>query len=154
MFSSLNIIVGVVLFVFSILYITLSFKLPSYKGVPVDSDIVPIVLGILLMVFSVVLFFTHEKKEDKDKQKKIIPENKLDLIMILIVGVLILIYIWLLERAGFLITTIFFLFVTTLVLGYRRHIVNLIVSISIPVVFYYSFSYLLEISLPKGILPF
>src|SRR5699024_9471230 len=82
------------------------------------------------------------------------PENKLDLIMILIVGVLILIYIWLLERAGFLITTIFFLFVTTLVLGYRRHIVNLIVSISIPVVFYYSFSYLLEISLPKGILPF
>lgn len=146
--------IGFFLFLFSLIYLYLSIQLPAYDLVPVDSDVVPIVLGIVLMILSIVLFFSKGTEEDEAKQKNVIPENKKDLYMLLIVAGLILIYIWLLERAGFVITSFLFIFVTTYVLGYRRHVVNLIVSLAIPLVFYFVFSSLLEISLPKGLLPF
>src|SRR5690625_3875121 len=149
-----NRILGIFLFVLSLIYLYLSFRLPPYDLVPVDSDIVPIVLGSILMILSIILFFSKGSDEDEAKQKKIIHENIKDLYMILIVVGLIFIYIWFLERAGFVVTSVLFIFVTTYVLGYRRHIINLIVSVSIPLAFYFVFSSLLEISLPKGILPF
>ncbi|HLR71279.1 MAG TPA: tripartite tricarboxylate transporter TctB family protein [Pseudogracilibacillus sp.] len=149
-----NRILGIFLFVFSLIYLYFSFRLPPYDLVPVDSDVVPIVLGIILMILSIILFFSKGSEEDEAKQKKLIPENIKDLYMILIVVGLIFIYIWFLERAGFVVTSVLFIFVTTYVLGYRRHIINLIVSVSIPLAFYFVFSSLLEISLPKGILPF
>ncbi|MEC5423137.1 tripartite tricarboxylate transporter TctB family protein [Virgibacillus sp. C22-A2] len=154
MFVSRNRVVGLILFFIAITYLFLSFRLPPYPLVPVDSDAVPIVLGVLLTIFSIILFFTKETEQEKSEEKKVIPENKKDLLMLLTVAVFIFLYIWLLEIAGFILTTILFIFFTTLLLGYKRHMVNLIVSVSVPVVFYYIFSYLLEIALPKGFLPF
>src|SRR5690625_7306140 len=74
-----NRILGIFLFVFSLIYLYFSFRLPPYDLVPVDSDVVPIVLGIILMILSIILFFSKGSEEDEAKQKKLIPENIKDL---------------------------------------------------------------------------
>lgn len=154
MLATRNKKIALILLVFSIVYTFFSFRLPSYDLVPVDADAVPITLGILLMILSVILFFIKSNEEDEKQQQRVIPEDKKDLIMLFVVALFILGYIWLLERAGFIITSVLFIFVTTLILGYKRHIVNLVVSLAVPVGFYFIFSSILEISLPKGFLPF
>lgn len=154
MYQMRNKVSAIVLFLFSILYLILTIKLPKYELVPVDADVVPLVLGITLLILSIMLFFIKSTEADEEKQIPIIPEKKEDFIMILVVAILIFLYIFLLERLGFVLTTILFLFVTTLSLGYKKHISNVIVSIVVPTVFYIVFDMLLDISLPSGILPF
>lgn len=154
MYQMRNKVSAIVLFLFSILYLILTIKLPKYELVPVDADVVPLVLGITLLILSIMLFFIKSTEADEEKQSPIIPEKKEDFIMILVVAILIFLYIFLLERLGFVLTTILFLFVTTLSLGYKKHISNVIVSIVVPTVFYIVFDMLLDISLPSGILPF
>lgn len=145
---------AVVLFVFSIIYLILTIRLPKYELVPVDADVVPLVLGTILLILSILLFFIPTSEQDEEKQRPIIPEKKEDFLMIIIVAVLIFLYIFLLERLGFVLTSVMFLFVTTLVLGYKKHLSNVIVSIAVPTAFYFVFDVLLDISLPSGILPF
>jgi len=154
MLSTRNKKLGLVLFIFSIIYLYLSFQLPAYNLVPVDADAIPLVLGFLLMILSIVLFFIKDTKQDYEKQKSTLPENKKDTVMLITVAVFIIIYIVILQSFGFIISSLLFIFLTTLLLGYRRHIVNFIVSISVPIVFYYLFDTLLKISLPSGFLPF
>lgn len=154
MLSTRNKKLGLVLFIFSIIYLYLSFQLPAYNLVPVDADAIPLVLGFLLMILSIVLFFIKDTKQDYEKQKSTLPENKKDTVMLITVAVFIIIYIVILQSFGFIISSLLFIFLTTLLLGYRRHIVNFIVSISVPIAFYYLFDTLLKISLPSGFLPF
>lgn len=73
---------------------------------------------------------------------------------ILLFGVAILLYILLLETVGFFIMTALFIFSTTALLGYKHHLRNAIVALCVPLFFYITFTQLLKISLPSGILPF
>lgn len=124
--------------------------MPAYDLVPVDSDAVPYVLGVLLLILSIVLFF--EKDQGNEDQESAIELDKNALKMLGVISLFFILYAILFEVLGFMISSMLFIFISTFVLGYKRHIVNMIVSIMIPVVFYYIFE-LLQISLPKGILP-
>lgn len=154
MLSTRNRKLSLFLLILSIGYLYLSFQLPAYKLVPVDADAIPKTLGFILMILSITLFFIKDTKEDAEKQKSTLPENKKDTLLLITVAVFIIIYIATLESLGFIINSILFIFVTTLLLGYRRHLVNLVVSALVPITFYYLFDSLLKINLPSGFLPF
>jgi putative tricarboxylic transport membrane protein len=147
MLNTKNKKVSLVLMVVSIIYLILSFRLPSYAYVPIDSDVIPIALGLILLLLSIALFFI---KDTGEKVK--IPMN--DLIPILIVLGFILFYILFLELLGFIIVTALFIFFCSWYLGYKKFISNSLVSIVLPVAIYFLFVSFLQIQLPSGVLPF
>ena len=151
MFRTVNKKVSVFLLLLGILYLIASFGLPSYAYVPVDADMIPIGLGVILLVLSGFLFFTKDEEHEGENPEKI---NKKDLPIVLGVAGMILLFIFLLEILGFVVSTMLFLFFCSVVLGYKKHIVNGIVSLVFPVLIYLLFNSVLQVSLPQGILPF
>lgn len=149
MFNTMNKKVSVFLILLAISYLTLSFRLPPYAYVPVDADVVPIGLGFILLILAGVLYFTKDQIKGTDER---IPKKELPVVL----GVVgfILLYIFFLEIIGFILVTVLFLFFCSMFLGYKRHIVNAIISIAVPVLIYLLFDSFLQIQLPKGILPF
>lgn len=141
--------ISILLILFSTLYLTLSFQLPKFPYAIVDSDILPKGLGFLLLVLSIGLFFDKNEKKKEGKQAA----KKEKTLLVVIVG-MILLYIFLLEIVGFVLTTVAFLFAMTRLLGYENWKVNGLVALSFSFVIYLSFNYLLNIYLPQGILPF
>lgn len=133
-------------------YLYLSFQLPSYPYVPVDADAVPITLGLLLIILASLLFFSPDRENKEEKQKRTIPKEHL--LKLLGVFGLLIAYISLLEIIGFVIVSALFIFLCTRFLGYSRHVTNGIVSIAFSIGLYSIFNFLLRINLPQGILPF
>lgn len=150
MFATTNKKISIILLFLAIFYLALSFRLPPYAFVPVDSDVVPIGLGFLLIILSIVLYFSKDQEKEGDEER--IPKSELPFILG-IVGFIIA-YIFFLEIIGFIVTTILFLFLCSLFLGYKRHVINGIVSITIPILIYLLFDSFLQVQLPQGILPF
>lgn len=150
MLKSLNRKIAILLWIIAFVYLIFSFNLPAYPYVPVDSDVLPIILGILLFLLAAILFFM--KDEVVDKKKVNITQS--DLFRLLSVLFLIVIYVILLEIVGFLIITILFIFFCSYLLGYQKHIINLLTSVLVPLTFYLLFTKLLQIKLPQGILSF
>lgn len=150
MFGTTNKKVSIFLFLLGVFYLILSFRLPSYAYVPVDSDMVPIGLGFLLLILAGFLYFTkdQEKKEDEER----IPRKELPIVL----GVIgfIIVYIFLLEIIGFILVTVLFLFFCSMFLGYKKHVINGIVSLAVPILIYLLFDSFLQVQLPTGILPF
>ncbi|MGE8205484.1 tripartite tricarboxylate transporter TctB family protein [Heyndrickxia sp. NPDC080065] len=147
MLNTKNKKVSLVLIVVSVIYLILSFRLPSYAYVPVDSDVVPIALGFILLVLSIGLFFI----KDSGKIAKV---SKEDLVPILVVIGFILFYILFLELLGFIIVTALFIFFCSWYLGYKHFLSNSIVSLVLPIAIYLLFTAFLQVQLPSGILPF
>lgn len=153
MLQTTNRKVSIVLFIVSVAYLFFSYNLPEYPYVPVDADAVPLVLGFLLLILSIFLFF-QEDEEQNEESKEVQKAGIKEVGMLVLIALYIFIYILLLETLGFVIVSALFIFAATLTLGYKRHVINLIVSLAIPLIFYFSFNYGLKIVLPKGILPF
>ncbi len=152
MLRTLNQKVSIFLILFAAGYLYLSYNLKKYPYVPVDSDLVPKVLGFLLLGLAVLLFFDRSSETTEQKEKRHVPGK--DILVILAVGAIIFLYILLFEFLGFLLTTALFIFGCSAFLGYRKWISNLLVSVLFPTALYYIFVYLLQIKLPQGILPF
>ncbi|TFJ93262.1 tripartite tricarboxylate transporter TctB family protein [Lentibacillus salicampi] len=145
--------ISVVLIALAIGYLILSYQLPPYEFVPVDSDLMPKALGYLLIALAVGLFFTGKSDADEDKKEES-TTSKSETPALLAVTAMVLAYILLLEVLGFVIVTVLFVFFCSWFLGYKKFKVNATVSILFPVILYYIFNYLLQIRLPAGILPF
>lgn len=152
MLNTLNKKVSLFLIVLAAGYLYAAYNLKKYPYVPVDADAVPKVLGYLLIGLAIILFFDKSSETEEDKEKRNVPKKEIP--MMLGVGVLIFLYIFLLEILGFVVTSALFIFGCSLFLGYRRHVMNAVVSITVPLVMYITFTYLLNIVLPQGILPF
>ena len=153
MFKFKNQKIALVLFLFSLFYLIMSFNLPRYPYVPVDSNFVPIGLGFILMGLSVGLYFVKDKPMNvKDKMNNKIPKQ--DLFVLLTVTFMVIVYISLIEVLGFILSTAIFVFICSWFLGYKKHVLNLLFSFIFPVAVYYLFTVGLQVQLPKGILPF
>ncbi|GAF23129.1 tricarboxylate transport protein TctB [Bacillus sp. JCM 19047] len=139
--------ISIPLFILAIGYLLATWLLPKYEYILIDADIFPLLLGGLLALFSVILFFS------KDEEGAKIYIAKEDLKVIVPVVLLMLLYILLLEPVGFVITTVCFIFICSLLLGYKKHVTNGIVAVLFPVAFYFLFTRYLMIALPSGILP-
>lgn len=152
MLASINRKLGLLIFIVAAVYLYLSFQLSNYEYAPIDADVIPKGLGILLLVLSVFLFFSRVVETDAEKAKRNIPKKELGVIAA--VFAMIFLYILLFETIGFIITTSLFIFFCSWFLGYRAWKTNIMVSLLFPIVMYAIFVYALGIVLPRGILPF
>ncbi|WP_434400253.1 tripartite tricarboxylate transporter TctB family protein [Planococcus sp. 11815] len=152
MLATINRKLGLLIFIVAAVYLYLSFQLPNYEYAPIDADVIPKGLGILLLVLSVFLFFSRVVETDAEKAKRNIPKKELGVIAA--VFAMIFVYILLFEAIGFIITTALFIFFCSWFLGYRAWKTNILVSLLFPIVMYAIFVFALGIVLPRGILPF
>jgi putative tricarboxylic transport membrane protein len=141
---------ALVLAVVSLIYLTFSYQIPDYALAVMDADALPIGLGWLLLVLSVLLFFSGKK--DSGTSSTSITRRDWGVIGA-VVGITLL-YVTLLEWLGYVLVTAPFLAGVTALLGYRRWIVNAVVAVAFTGITYYAFNYLLNIYLPQGPLPF
>ncbi|MFD0944200.1 tripartite tricarboxylate transporter TctB family protein [Savagea faecisuis] len=144
--------ISIVLFLFALLYLFLSYQLPNFEYALIDSDILPKGLGFLLIVLSIILFIQNKEESEAEKIKRQI--KKEDLILLIATIVSLLAYVTLFEILGFVVTTILFLVITMRMYGYSNWKISMVVSITFTFVLYFSFNYILKIYLPQGILPF
>lgn len=72
---------------------------------------------------------------------------------VLMLVALVLVYALALEPVGYLITTVVLFPVACLILGSRQHVRDVLVGLGMALVLYYSFTELLGIHLPSGVLP-
>lgn len=151
MLKNVNQRIAIVLAVLSAFYLILSYQLPTYPYIPVDADAIPKTLGWLLLALSVGLFFSKDRDSEEQKAKDTFQK---DVISLLVVFLFVFLYITFFESLGFILATVLFVFSSTWYLGYKKHLVNAIVSILFPVILYSIFVYMLQIRLPAGILPF
>jgi putative tricarboxylic transport membrane protein len=152
MLKPINRKIGLVLIGFALFYLILSFRLPEYPYAAIDADFVPKALGFLLLLLSVLLFFSKKPETEEEKNKRKIPDGEAK--TLLTVCSFILVYIFFFELIGFVVMTALFIFITTWYLGYKKKWTNAIVSVVFSLSIYMMFNYLLQISLPAGILPF
>ncbi|MBO8157000.1 MAG: tripartite tricarboxylate transporter TctB family protein [Bacillaceae bacterium] len=151
MLRSVNQKISIILLLVAVFYLIFSYQLPSYPYIPVDADFIPKVLGWLLVILAIALFFAKDQDSEEQKAKRRIPKK--DALVILGVFGMVFIYILLLEIIGFVMMTALFIYFSSWFLGYTKHVTNVIVSILFPVILYGIFNYLLQINLPSGILP-
>lgn len=151
MLTTMNRRIGLLLFIIASVYLYLSFQLPNYPYAPVDADVIPKGLGILMLILSVALFFSRAIETEAEKAKRNIPKK--ELLVLLAVFAMIFLYILLFEMIGFIVMTAVFIFFCSWFLGYKKWKTNIVVSILFPLGMYIIFVFALGISLPGGILP-
>lgn len=142
--------IAILLAVFAVIYLILSYQLPKFPYAIVDSDVLPKGLGFLLLVLSIILFIQNNTGSGSLKNQR----NGKEVKVLLLIFLFVFLYILWLEWLGFVIVTIFFLIGTTRLLGYRKWGLNILVSVLFTLGLYYAFNYLLRSNLPQGFLPF
>ncbi|MFZ4453304.1 tripartite tricarboxylate transporter TctB family protein [Salibacterium aidingense] len=143
--------VSLFLIALAVFYLYLSYQLQSFGTGPIGADTMPKVLGWLLILLSLLLFFTKDQETEEDKEKRRIPKQ--DVIKIGGVLLLTLGYIIFLEQAGFILVSFLFIYLCSNFLGYKKHLKNMLVAVLFPVILYSIFTMMLGINLPAGIIP-
>ncbi|MCI8628425.1 MAG: tripartite tricarboxylate transporter TctB family protein [Firmicutes bacterium] len=162
-----NLIPGIVLTIFSIIYLVLTSQIKKFSGLgsdPLGARAIPYLWGISLLVLSLILVVRGIKQRNLAIKNNTLVKSELNFTgmikenrEIVLTFVSLAVYIALLEPVGFLIMTAVYLFVQTLILTpkeKRNYIVTLITSIVIAVALDYVFVCLLNVLLPLGIFGF
>lgn len=144
--------ISIVLMVVAAGYLLMAFQLPEYAFVPVDSDLIPKLLGICLFVLGVCFFFAKDTDTEEQKKRRTIPKK--ETYMLLGMMGLVLIYITFLEVVGFVMMTALFILISSRLLGYTKWLVTILTALFFSIGVYSLFNYGLAIRLPAGILPF
>ena len=109
----------------------------------------PLVLGVTLSVLALTLL-GMSLLSPSIGPTRVWPDRP----EVLYVMAILLVTVWLFDRAGFLITMALFLAVSTQVLGRRSWVMTVVVAVVGSVTAYWVFGRLLQISLPGGMLRF
>jgi hypothetical protein len=163
-----NLITGMILMIVSTAYYALSFQIEVFGGsgaTALDSRFMPRVWSALLFVLSIILIIRsmkqrkkHLSKEDVNIKRKrsfmtILKENR----EVAMTFIALAIYIVGLQRVGFLIMSVLYLFFQILILTNkekRNLLLAGIVSIVFAVGINYIFVVWLRVMLPRGIIGF
>lgn len=139
------------------LFATLNLKQQT-TGDPLGPRVFPLIVAALIIILGIILVVREvlTSKENRDILLfKLSDEGKKVLLRIVITSVLGIIYGFVLDSLGYLIsTTLFMIGLMFLVNTLARWKQNLLVSIAFSVVSYGAFAMLLHLSLPRGILNF
>ncbi|MEH7332557.1 tripartite tricarboxylate transporter TctB family protein [Neobacillus drentensis] len=115
----------------------------SSYGSVVGPDIFPFILGILLVLLSIRLFFEANQSKGATGNKE-----KLDYKPFLIIFVATLLYILTLETIGYVITTFLFLLVCFQTMERKKLIMSIIISAAFSGLVYFLFVDVLKGTLP------
>lgn len=138
---------GIVLLLFSIIGYVLAMDLADPKTtVQYGPDFFPKLILLLLMVTSIILFVNAIRKYKKGQERVDVDRS---VVFAVLTFVFILIgYVALFFIAGFIISTIVFLFIGQWVFGIRKIPLLCITSIVLPIALYFLFSFFFKVPLP------
>jgi uncharacterized membrane protein len=151
-----DIIVSIVFGVLGIALIIGAAQLPKSKVMDIGPDFMPKVVGIIILVLSVILLVQTILKLKKEGTGEVAPDNS-DYKRVFGSLILSILYVFLLQKIGFIICTLVYLFCQIFVLApdTRRTKKDLILYLVIDVLFtfivYFLFRYGFKIVLPAGI---
>jgi putative tricarboxylic transport membrane protein len=135
------------------------WKLPPVPGQPVGPNVFPLVIGIGLALFGLAIAFGigHSFEEEEEivpfeGGAAPAPQGKLYGLRALLPPALLLFYVVVAERVGFILTAAIIVYVTATALGARWKLA-LPLTIGAPIVIHLIFSKLLRVPLPIGLLP-
>ena len=135
------------------------WKLPPVPGQPVGPNVFPLVIGIGLALCGLAIAFGigHSFEEEEEivpfeGGEAPAPTGKLYGLRALLPPALLLFYVVVAERVGFILTAAIIVYVTATALGARWKLA-LPLTIGAPIVIHLIFSKLLRVPLPIGLLP-
>ncbi|MFY0990454.1 tripartite tricarboxylate transporter TctB family protein [Halomonas sp. C05BenzN] len=148
---------ALVIALFSLGYLAMAFQIPSFPlPRPVDSDLFPKVLGVVLLGLALLLFL--EKPEARDIPEPVDDEPTLPLLLrpwsrVVVTSLAIAAYAGVLVPIGFVVASTLLSFGLAWYYGYRRHGINLAVSLGVVLALYLTMTRIMNVYLPTGILP-
>ena len=149
-----NRVLGVLIALLSLLYLVAAYRIPTFPiPRPIDSDAFPKMLGFVMLALSVWLFFERPHVDASDPQRTFGEQLRRWLPVMVTAGAIAL-YAGTLQWLGFVPGSFLLVAGLTWFYGYRRHAVNAIVALAVPLVLYLVMTRLMTIHLPRGLLPF
>ena len=135
------------------------WKLPPVPGQPVGPNVFPLVIGIGLLLCGLAIAFGigHSFEEEEEiipfeGGEAPAPQGKLYGLRALLPPALLLFYVAVADRVGFILTAAIIVYVTATALGARWKLA-LPLTVGAPIVIHLIFSKLLRVPLPIGLLP-
>lgn len=148
-----NIICGVVGIAIGGVAIWMTAGFRQFVNVPVGPEVFPRIMAIGLIICSVAMMIINLVKKDTEQAPTLSLRDKGIQRMLIIAG-LVLVYYLLLETVGYLILSPILLFLSMLVMGYRKYVNMIIISVSVTGAVFLLFWQVLVIDLPNGLLDF
>ncbi len=124
-----------------VIYSASKFDMTYIGDSGLGPDFFPKVIAIILIILSILLFLS------KDKTKQENHNIKYTLMVIMIFAL----YIFMIGKLGYLISTILFSFTIVSILKKNSIILKIIYSLIFPIGLYLLFTYIFKVSLPTGI---
>lgn len=149
-----NRLIAIILFFFSIGYVYIAFQIPAFTlRTPMDSDVFPKVLGIVMLFLAILLFFERDKEVEVNEEKETVTmKMQKKQVFFTILGIAL--YIFMFEIMGFILSSVLFVISTTYYFGYRKLLINVVVAVTVIMVLYLGLTKGMNIHLPKGWVPF
>jgi putative tricarboxylic transport membrane protein len=152
-------LIAVIVAVLSLAYLYAAYQIPVFPiPRPVDSDAFPKLLGFLMLGLSVWLFFEKDgaaaEPEEASEPGAAQPTPWQRWQPVIVSTVAIALYAGLLAPLGFVLASFALTAGLTWYFGYRRHIVNAVVALAVPLGLYLVMTRFMNIHLPSGLLPF
>ena len=153
-----DIVVGVFFMILSTALMVMAKMLPKSKVMEIGPDFMPMVIGAVTFILAAILTFLSVKNfkmNEKELEDAVIPEC--DYKRVLSSIILVLIYVFLLQPVGFIMSTMVYLLLQMLVLSPdderdAKHIIRLVViDVVFTLIVFFLFRYGFKIVLPAGI---
>lgn len=148
-----EIIIGIIIFFFSIFVYVESVKLPDFGKSYESPGLLPAFIAVVMFILSLIMIVGEVKKELKLKRENKKPQENMEKeslwnVRILIAIIIILFYIGILPYAGFLVASIIFLFVLMLFLRAGSIFLIGLISVAVPIAIQYLFANILKQLIP------
>ena len=149
-----DMITGVVLLALSGFVIQETWRMPASATFGPSAGFLPFWLGVLLAVFAAILFVSALRRPATEKDSNAIFPGKQALLAIMLVMVGLAGYILLIEVVGYIADT--FLFIVFLMKAVEREKwpMTVMVAAGTTAVLFFTFQYLLQITLPSNMFGF
>lgn len=154
-----NQIIAAVVAVFAVVYLYGAFSIPRFPiPRPIDSDLIPKILGFAMLGLAMLLFFQKPDAEEARAAEADpgagLPWSERPKVQVVLTLLGVAVYAALLRPLGFLVASALLVGGLAALYGYRNWGINAVVSIAVPLVLYLTLTRFMAINLPRGILPF
>jgi uncharacterized membrane protein len=145
---------GILFLILSAIIMTSSYSIKTTIPGRLGAEFMPQVVAIIMGLLSILLIATGLltlKKQSAETSETI---NKKDLLQVLALLTVVTIYVLILKRVGFIISSMVFLFAAFTVMSpkeKRKYLLFGILSVVLSIGIYYLFRYVFLIFLPAGI---
>jgi putative tricarboxylic transport membrane protein len=148
-------IIAIAFLIFSAVYLTASLFLPWGRTGKPGPGLVPVSVGIAMTILSllhVIQVFFFEKGHPSEKGGGVLQRK--DVLRVAGVVICLVVYMILFPTLGYTLSTVFLVGATLRLLAMHGWTRIVLISVATSVLSYYIFCTILEVQLPRGILPF